>query len=624
MEQNNRNQPRRRPQTNSMDGMYRPAPKPQFARSQSSLFRKKVPAPEEITSSRRPVPPQTELRQRPQPSLLNTTIPGAYSPSYEPRRQASTENVAQPKPKTRRFLRLRKRDKRKWSWKRRIGTSFALILLVALAAGGWDVWQLNHKVNHLTVDGLTSVAAGAPENILVAGSTNRCNLKVQNNQWGFCSQGVTGVNSDIIFVVHIVPKTHTISILSIPRDTFVPNARSGDESFKIDAALYQGPSQLVNAIQEDFGIPINHYAEVGFDGFVNIVNAVGGIKMNFPMPVYDSESYLNVQTAGCYELNGVQALQVVRARHLQYKAVGITTNDPNYWPQEVESDIARISRTHEFLRVLGSTVAAQGLSNPITDQKLVDAIAPQVQVDSGLSTSDMLQLAEAFHAVNVNNIAQYTLPISTTEFGAYIWDGNGYGDVVFPAEPNDQQVINEFLGVSNSTDTMTGNALPSPSSVSVNVVNGSGIDGEAEQVTSSLQALGFNTVGEPSTQAPLSTEAVETVVNYANPGTEADAEAVARQLSGPVLISQNASMVTSGSEVTVLAGTGLTVNAPASNSSTSATSSDASSSSSSTAATDTTTASSELAAPSAAQQALSAWDPTACSAGQQVMTNSKL
>ena len=74
-------------------------------------------------------------------------------------------------------------------------------------------------------------------------------------------------------------------MLSIPRDTFVPNARAGDEAFKIDAALYEGPTQLVSAVEEDFGIPIQHYVEVGFDGFVNIVNAVGGIKMDFPMPV---------------------------------------------------------------------------------------------------------------------------------------------------------------------------------------------------------------------------------------------------------------------------------------------------------------------------------------------------
>jgi len=99
---------------------------------------------------------------------------------------------------------------------------------------------------------------GATENILMIGSTTRCGLKVQNIAYGLCSQGVTGVNSDIDMILHLDPSTGTVSLLSIPRDLFVPNARI-EGANKIDAALYQGPSQLVAAIEEDFAIPINHY-----------------------------------------------------------------------------------------------------------------------------------------------------------------------------------------------------------------------------------------------------------------------------------------------------------------------------------------------------------------------------
>jgi LCP family protein required for cell wall assembly len=482
--------------------------------------------------------------------------------------------------------------------------------VLVVAAGGWDAWQLYHKLHHISVGGLSAVLANGDENILVAGSTNRCNLTVQNAEWGFCSQGVTGVNSDIIFIVHIVPKTQTVSLLSIPRDTFVPNARAGNEAFKIDAALYEGPTQLVNAVEEDFGIPIQHYAEVGFDGFVNIVNAVGGIKMDFPMPVYDSESYLNIQTPGCKLLNGDEALQVVRARHLQYKPPNITTSDVNYWPQEAESDIARIARTHEFLRVLASTVATEGLSNPVTDQKLIDAIAPQVQVDSGLSTSLMIGILQDLHAVNINNVPQYTLPISTTSFGSYIYNGTNFGDVTFPSEPNDQQTINSFLGVSNSTDTMTDKALPSPSSVNVHVVNGSGITGQATQIAQALHAKGFSLSGSPSTATPLSSMVQETVVNYASPATEADAEAVIRQLNGPVILSQNASMVAAGSDVTVLTGAGLSVNQPSQPSSPTTTSQTQTASNSTSETTNT--AQTGLEPASSAMTALTAWDPRAC------------
>jgi LCP family protein required for cell wall assembly len=549
---------------------------------------------------KRPLLNNSDKPNQPANSLIGETIPGTMSSTVKSNQPLMDPSLTHKKLKNRRFWR---RSSKKWAWKRWLFVSTVIAIVAALGFIGWDIWQLDHKVNHLAVGNLSASVGGA-ENILVAGSTNRCNLAVQNAEWGFCSQGVTGVNSDIIFIVHVVPKTHTVSLLSIPRDTFVPNARKGDEAFKIDAALYEGPTQLVNAVEEDFGIPIQHYVEVGFDGFVNIVNAVGGIKMDFPMPVYDSESYLDIKTAGCQLLNGVQALQVVRARHLQYDPPGLNTSDVYLWPQEPESDIARIARTHEFLRVLASTIAAKGIGNPITDQKLIDAIAPQVQVDSGLSTSAMLQLAQEFHAVNINNVPQYTLPISTTTFGDYIYDGTDYGDVVFPVESTDQQIINEFLGTSNTADTMTGNSLPNPQDITVNVVNSSGISDQATQTTTALHALGFNMVGQPGSATPLSDEAVETVVNYASPSTEADAEAVARQLTGPVILSQNSGLVTPGSEVTVLTGTGLAVNASA-NSSASSTQSSASNSTNSTAVTGLEPATS-------AMQPLSAWDPRAC------------
>jgi LCP family protein required for cell wall assembly len=161
------------------------------------------------------------------------------------------------------------------------------------------------------------------QNILMVGSTSRCALAVQSQAFGICSEGVNGVNSDVVMILHLNPSTHSVSILSIPRDLFVPNARK-EGANKIDAALYEGPSQLVDAIQEDFGIPIQHTVELNFDSFMNVVNTLGGIKMYFPEPVYDAYSGLNIQTTGCIALNGTQALQVVRARHLQYKGPGVT------------------------------------------------------------------------------------------------------------------------------------------------------------------------------------------------------------------------------------------------------------------------------------------------------------
>ena len=294
-----------------------------------------------------------------------------------------------------------------------------MIVLIAGAAAGYG-WYLNHEIHRIDLKNLTSApvkgADAGTENILMIGSTDRCALKVQNPAYGLCSQGVNGVNSDVVMILHLNPANNTLSILSIPRDLFVPNARS-DGANKIDAALYQGPDQLINAIEEDFGIPIQHFVELNFDSFINVVNALGGIKMYFPEPVFDAYSGLNIQTTGCIALNGTQALQVVRARHLQYKGPGVTTTDPNYWPQENQSDLARIRRDHEFLRVLAAAVKAKGLSNPITDQQLVAGVVGQLTVDSGLSATDMISLVLGFHNVNVNAAPQLTVPVAVDQFG---------------------------------------------------------------------------------------------------------------------------------------------------------------------------------------------------------------
>ena len=151
-----------------------------------------------------------------------------------------------------------------------------------------------------------------------------------------------------------------------PRDLFIPNARSTGAN-KVDAGLFQGLTQLVAAIEEDFGIPIQHAVSLNFDQFANIVNALGGINMSFPISVFDAESGLNVQAATCVHLNGTQALAGGAGPPPAVRRAGRPASYAEDWPQENQSDLARIRRDHEFLRVLATAVAKQGLGNPITD-----------------------------------------------------------------------------------------------------------------------------------------------------------------------------------------------------------------------------------------------------------------
>ena len=445
-----------------------------------------------------------------------------------------------------------------------VGSLFLVLALIAGATAGYG-WYLNHEIHRIDLHNLTSApvkgADAGTENILMIGSTSRCALTVQNPAYGLCSQGVNGVNSDVVMILHLNPTTHAVSILSIPRDLFIPNARTGGAN-KIDAALYQGPDQLINAIEEDFGIPIQHFVELNFDSFINVVNALGGIKMYFPEPVFDSYSGLNIQTTGCLALNGTQALQVVRARHLQYKGPGVTTTDPYYWPQESQSDLARIRRDHEFLRVLASAVKVKGISNPLTDQQLVSGVVGDLTVDTSFSATDMIGLVLKFDGVNVNKAPQLTMPVQVDQFGNYVYQGGSYGDIEFPSESQDHAAIDQFLGLKADADTYSGGALPAPSKVTVSVMNGSGTTNQATDTAQSLKALGFN-IGTLGDTTPVGREA-ETVVYYSSKSHAemAAAQAVANAMTGAVILADDPTQVKPGSQVTVVTGTDFTVNPP--------------------------------------------------------------
>jgi LCP family protein required for cell wall assembly len=522
----------------------------------------------------------------------------------------------------------RRRTRRRLWWA--AGSLVTVLVVLAGAVAGYG-WYLNDQIHRIDLKNLTSApvkgADAGTENILMIGSTSRCALKVQNPAYGLCSQGVNGVNSDVVMILHLNPATNTLSILSIPRDLFAPNARS-EGANKIDAALYEGPDQLIKAIEEDLGIPIQHFVELNFDSFINVVNALGGIKMYFPEPVYDAYSGLNIQTTGCLALNGTQALQVVRARHLQYKGSGVTTREPSYWPQENQSDLARIRRDHEFLRVLANAVKQKGLGDPITDNQLVSGVVGQLTVDSGLSATDMISLTLGFHGVDVNRAPQLTLPVQVDQFGGYVYKGGSYGNIEFPAQPQDHAAVDRFLGLTSpNEDTYSGGTLPAPAKVTVSVLNGSGATNQATDTSRSLAALGFH-IGSIGDSPPVGREA-ETVVYYStkSPAALAAAQTVANALSGAVIMARDPSQVKPGSQVTVVTGTDFSVNPPPATTAptggtgagaTTTTSGGASTSTSSPASSSSSSSNSSGGAfqpPTATTQPLQPWDPRSCTAG---------
>jgi LCP family protein required for cell wall assembly len=528
-------------------------------------------------------------------------------------------------PKKGRWRRRRRNKTRRPRWLRYLIRGTVALLAVVLALGGAEAGYLafvNHQIHRGNVPHLVKTATTGPnvgeQTFLLIGSTSRCVLNnKQATAFGSCAAGITGVNSDVIVLLHANPKTHQVSILSIPRDLALYNVRPVNQFYKIDAALADGPGQLVSVIEQNFGIPINHFVELNFDSFQNIVNALGGLKMDFPYRVFDDSSGLHIRTTGCVTMNGFQALALVRARNYWYFKGG-------KWVDDGTGDLGRIIRVHEFLRVLATAVEHRGLGNVLTDNTLLEAVAPNLEIDSTLSISDMVNLLRVFRSTKVDSVPQETMP-NIENFAEYYFQGYDFGSVVLPTYPQDQQAVDNFLGLKRPP----GSNIKTPS-ITVSVLNGTGVGDQATTTAAQLASLGYHVVGT-GTSTPVGPIS-ETIVYY-KPGHILQAERLLKSLTGIVGMVQGTT--DGGADVTVVTGSDFTVRVhPAkakggatkggttkgsSSSSTSTSTTSTSTTSTSTTSTSTTvtttTQPSSLGPPSPAAQPLPSYDPRACHSG---------
>jgi LCP family protein required for cell wall assembly len=502
-------------------------------------------------------------------------------------------------------------------WPRRLLVGANLAVAVVLIGAGSLYGYVKYKIGSIATlnaphleatqkNAPDSVDGLAPENILLIGNQTRAGIKPsQIAQFGNPAV-LSGSLSDVIMILHVDPAKQTASILSIPRDLFVPMPQGSPVGRyqKVDAALNdgaKGPDNLIAAIENDFGIPINHFVELEFDGFENTVNALGGINIDFPEKVFDAYSGLNITQTGCLHLNGAQALALVRARHLQYDPPGLRA--PVYdWPYDPLSDLSRIVRDHTFLRVLVSTAESQGLTNPVKLNNFLDAVINQIIIDPGLK-SQLVKLATHYRHLNPNAIPEYTLPVTTVN--SYYYDGVNIGDVDFPSQPQDRNVISEW----------DSSALPAPAKPSVvNIYNITNTYGLATKTSQALASLGLPIGVVGNANVPSTT--TETLVRYP-PGGLAQALAVANDINGAVMLDPDPSLASGtidvdiGNVASVVAPPSSSAGSPASTSAVSSAAQPASSQSPS--GTSVPTPGGET--PSSAHDKLAPWDPIPCPAG---------
>ena len=215
-----------------------------------------------------------------------------------------------------------------------------------------------------------------------------------------------GQRSDVTMVARFDPAAKTVTVLSIPRDLWVdiPGNDSGISGMnRINAAYDSGPDLLIQTIEQDLGIPINHYVAVDFPGFSGMVDALGGVTMDFPTAVKDQYTGLDVTTIGCQVVNGTTALELVRSRHLYYK------NSNGDWEYDGLSDFSRIQRQDAFFRAVLAKVNSS-ITNPLAINSFIGAAVGNLTIDDTLSQGDLLHIADVFRGLPASHLVTETLP----------------------------------------------------------------------------------------------------------------------------------------------------------------------------------------------------------------------
>jgi len=263
------------------------------------------------------------------------------------------------------------------------------------------------QIERVRVPGLAEAEAGQVMNVLLVGSDSRDRLEGAAAAQAGKGQ-VSGERSDTIMVLHVDPRQRQAAILSIPRDLHVPIAGTGS-SDRINASFaLGGPPQLIATIQQSLGITVNHYVQVDFVGFRDIVDAVGGVDIYTPTPARDMTSGLDIPRGGCVRLDGTQGLAFVRSRNYEVLVDGRWQTDPR-------GDLGRIKRQQEFIRRMMKKALSSGLTSPVQLNRLIGIGVQDVKIDSALSTRDITTLARRFSDLDPDSVALLTLPTAPAD-----------------------------------------------------------------------------------------------------------------------------------------------------------------------------------------------------------------
>lgn len=227
---------------------------------------------------------------------------------------------------------------------------------------------------------------------LLVGSDSRKGLsKADNRRLGTGGVGDVGQRTDTIMLLHTGDGPSLL--LSVPRDSIVPIPGHG--TTKINAAFaYGGPRLLVRTLEQSTGLRIDHYVEIGFGGFVNSVDAVGGIEVCPTERMVDPKANLKIKK-GCQEVDGVTALGYSRSRYTS--SLG---------------DIDRAKRQREVVSAIGAEVKSPWtVLNPVRYYRINQAGTSSLKVDKDSGPFDLAKFTWAMTRVSGKDGLTCSMPI---------------------------------------------------------------------------------------------------------------------------------------------------------------------------------------------------------------------
>lgn len=281
-----------------------------------------------------------------------------------------------------------------------LGIVVLLLLTVLLS-----LWQAQRLFNGIERAEVSEVLTPPPTgtNILLVGTDSREGIDADTENAGLIlGEGIGGSRTDTIMVLRL--EDDGAKFLSLPRDLWLPI--NGGSSGRINTAFGQGPESLINTVQDGLGIPLSHYLQVDLAGFIDLVDAVGGVDITIPYPASDRNSGLNLPTAGTVTLDSTQALAYVRSRYYVELRDGVAVADPT-------SDLGRVQRQQEFMRALMQKVTTQ--RNPLALNDMASSISDAIVMDDGTSISDALQILNSLRGEAPESVV---LPTTGSQQGA--------------------------------------------------------------------------------------------------------------------------------------------------------------------------------------------------------------